>query len=97
MSISKLLPLTVIMLVAIALVGCNKGQTSGGGANAAGTVVNSKCPIMGGEIDQANIKADLVVDFDGKKVGFCCPMCGPKWAKLSDDEKKAALAKVMPE
>ena len=98
MSIPKLLSLTLVVLVAVALVGCNKGPRTSGGdpANTAGAVVNSKCPLMGGKVDPAKVSSDLVVDFDGKKVGFCCAMCAPKWAKLSDEEKKTALAKVTP-
>ncbi|MHC4607326.1 MAG: hypothetical protein ACYTAF_10425 [Planctomycetota bacterium] len=51
--------------------------------------VNEKCPIMGG----APV-ADQVREFNGKKVGFCCPGCPEAWDKLSDKEKEAALSKV---
>jgi len=60
-------------------------------------VINSKCPMpMGGAVKPAGVSAELVREFDGKKIGFCCAGCLPDWDKLSDDGKKAALAKVMP-
>jgi len=53
--------------------------------------------MMGGKVDPAKTPTSVVREFNGKKIGFCCPSCLPKWDKLSDDAKKAALAKVMPE
>ncbi len=48
--------------------------------------VNTKCPIMGDPIDPA-----VFTDHMGKKVGFCCKDCIPKWNKLSDAEKMKKL------
>ena len=59
-------------------------------------VVNALCPIMGSKMDPANVPPGLTRMFRGQKVGFCCAMCLPIWDKLSDDDKKAKLAAVMP-
>lgn len=57
-------------------------------------VCNTRCPIMGLPIDPAKVPENLTRMYNGKKVGFCCPMCPAKWDKLSDQEKQAKLAKV---
>lgn len=31
----------------------------------------------------------------GQKVGFCCKGCVPKWEKMSDEKKDAAVAKSL--
>lgn len=56
-------------------------------AAAAEGLINTICPIMGGEA-----QADVAVDWNGKKVGFCCPPCIEEWAELSEDEKVRKLA-----
>ncbi|NRA96078.1 MAG: hypothetical protein HRU14_07700 [Planctomycetes bacterium] len=50
---------------------------------------NAKCPMMQKPIDTNTEAAPWK---DGKKVGFCCPGCLPKWNALSDEEKAAKLA-----
>ncbi len=57
--------------------------------------VNTICPIMGSKIDPAKVTDALTRDFHGQKVAFCCPMCPPKWDKLSDAEKQAKLTKAI--
>ena len=105
MKIAKLLSVALIVVFAVGLIGCKKPETTekGGGATTqpaatqpVSTVatVNAKCPLMGGKINPAKVSTDLVREFDGKKVGFCCAKCLPKWDKLSDDDKKAKLAAV---
>lgn len=32
----------------------------------------------------------------GQKIGFCCANCLPKWDAMSDAEKDAAVARVVP-
>ena len=54
--------------------------------------VNAKCPIMGGKVNP-KVEARTL---EGKKVGFCCPKCPPKWDKLSEKQKRAKLAEVTP-
>lgn len=56
--------------------------------------VNNKCPIMGTPIDPDKVPADLIREYKGQKVAFCCAQCPAAWDKLSDAEKDAKLAKV---
>ncbi len=58
-------------------------------------VVNTVCPIMGRKVDPYNVPDDLIREFEGQKIGFCCPSCPPAWDKLSDQAKKEKLAAVM--
>jgi YHS domain-containing protein len=43
------------------------------------------CPVRGGEIDK-----EVFVDFDGKRIYFCCPGCDTKFLK----DAKANVAKM---
>ncbi len=59
-------------------------------------VVNKVCPIVNGDAIPGRMADErCVVEWKGKKVGMCCPGCMPKWSKLSDAQKDAALAKAM--
>ena len=101
MRIAKLLSVALIVVFAVGLIGCKKPAATekGGGATTkpAATVatVNSKCPMMGNKFNSAKVAPELVREFGGKKVGFCCAGCPEKWDKLSDIEKTAKLATAM--
>ena len=56
--------------------------------------VNNKCPIMGTTIEPANVTEDLIREYKGQKVAFCCKMSPAEWDKLSDAEKEAKLSQV---
>ncbi len=56
--------------------------------------VNVRCPMMGTELDLANVDPDLVRTYNGQLVAFCCPMCLPQWDALSDEERDAKLAEA---
>jgi hypothetical protein len=58
--------------------------------------VNVRCPIMGTVIDPEKVPDNLVRWYKGQKVGFCCGGCPAAWDKLSDAEKDAKLAAVLP-
>jgi len=58
---------------------------------AATKYVNKRCPIMGGEINPANVTDNLMREFNGQKVAFCCSGCPEVWDKLNDAEKMAKL------
>lgn len=51
-------------------------------------ISNKRCPIMGNDVDPSA----KTVMWNGKKIGFCCDDCLPKWNELSDEEKAAKLA-----
>ena len=57
---------------------------------------NTVCPIMGSKIDPAKVTADLVREFNGQKVAFCCAGCPAEWDKLSKTQKRATLIKTKP-
>ena len=86
--------LVAIVLVAVlglvVLGGCSKEQP----VKEQISVVNITCPIMGNEIDPEKITADLVREYKGEKVAFCCAGCPDKWDALSDEDKVAKLAAV---
>jgi hypothetical protein len=59
--------------------------------------VNTRCPIMGTPINSAKVKPNLIRDYKGQKVAFCCGGCPAAWDKLSDAEKDAKLRAVAPQ
>ena len=97
-----ILSVVLVGLIGIVLIlaGC-KSTKEGNGEQAgdAGTVatVNNVCPIKTKAFDPVTVAAKLVVQFEGKKVGFCCSNCVEAWAKLTDEEKKAKLSAVLKE
>lgn len=56
----------------------------------AAAAVNAKCPMMGHAITADGGTAT----FKGHTIGFCCEGCAPKFEKLDDAGKIAALAKA---
>ncbi|MBW8014670.1 MAG: hypothetical protein FVQ82_00655 [Planctomycetes bacterium] len=58
--------------------------------------VNVKCPIMGSPINADKVAKNLIRDYKGQKVAFCCGGCPESWDKLSSAKKEAKLAKVKP-
>jgi len=81
--------LCVMALAGLLVVtGCGNGHDHGdaeGGDKV--KVTNATCPIMKMKVDQEGVQSDLVRDFHGKKIGFCCAECPPKWDELSDAKK----------
>ena len=57
---------------------------------------NISCPIMGSPINPEKVGKNLIRDYKGQKVAFCCGGCPSKWDKLTDAEKTAKLAKAKP-
>ncbi len=58
--------------------------------------VNNRCPIMGSPINPEKVTKNLVRDYKGQKVAFCCAGCPSTWDKLTDAQKQTKLAKVKP-
>lgn len=59
-------------------------------------VVNEYCMVNHEDTVKGGMAhAVLVADFQGQKVGFCCPGCVKKWASMSDAEKKKSYAEAM--
>jgi hypothetical protein len=66
-----------------------------GAAGPTGVYANARCPIMGSPIKPGKAyPANLVRDYQGKKVAFCCGGCPVAWDKLSEAQKDAKLQKA---
>jgi hypothetical protein len=50
--------------------------------------LNSKCPVSGKAVDSSIPTAD----YNGGKVGFCCPRCVTSWNAMSEADKQAKIA-----
>jgi hypothetical protein len=57
---------------------------------------NNLCPIMGSPINPDKVTKNLIRDYQGQKVAFCCAGCPATWDKLNDAEKNTKLAKAKP-
>jgi YHS domain-containing protein len=76
---------TLSALLALAACDASKPMTTEQ-ATAAATakgIANGVCPVMGNPVDPTD--PDLVVDYKGQRIGFCCGPCRPKF--LKDPEK----------
>lgn len=67
----------LFVLCMIVVIGCKKGQEPApapmpteSNAAAVGQIEQTTCPVMGGAINK-----DIFVEYQGKKVYFCCPAC----------------------
>jgi len=52
---------------------------------------NNRCPIMGSPIKPEKVATNLIRDYKGQKVAFCCAGCPSMWDKLTDAQKQAKL------
>jgi len=57
---------------------------------------NVSCPIMGAPIKPDKVAKNLIREYKGQKVAFCCAGCPGMWDKLSDSDKTSKLVKVAP-
>ncbi len=57
---------------------------------------NVRCPIMGSPINPDKVAKNLMRDYKGQKIAFCCGGCPMQWDKLTGAEKNAKLAKAKP-
>jgi len=57
---------------------------------------NNRCPIMNSPIKTEKVTKNLIRDYKGQKIAFCCAGCPAAWDKLSNVQKQAKLAKVKP-
>ncbi len=55
---------------------------------------NNRCPLMGSPINPEKVTKNLIRDYKGQKVAFCCAGCPSMWDKLTDAQKQAKLPKV---
>ena len=90
----KLLPqMTLIAVLALALTaGC--GESKAPTATATVSTGQKVCPVMAKPINP-----NIFVDYNGRRVYFCCPMCPPKfnadpekYIKILDEQMKGGAA-----
>ncbi len=74
--------LVCVLLLCVA--GCS--EVGPGTPAAASEIINTHCPVMGGEID-----GETFVEWNGNKVGFCCPPCIDDWKDMADAERTEKL------
>lgn len=55
---------------------------------------NARCPIMNSPINSDKVTKNLIRDYKGQKVAFCCAGCPAAWDKFTDAQKQTKLAKV---
>ena len=55
---------------------------------------NNLCPIMGVPINPEKVTKNLIRNYQGQKVAFCCAGCPATWDKLTAAQKQAKLAKA---
>ncbi len=81
-------------VVAGMLAGCQSGSNAADESmcleRKPGTIVtvNEYCAVVPAD----PVDPTVVAEWKGQKVGFCCKGCLPKWEKMSEAEKDAALA-----
>lgn len=67
-------------------------SVDGSTGEASSAYVNKACPIMGNEINVAEVTDDLVREWKGGKVAFCCPPCLEDWDEMSEEDRARAVA-----
>ncbi len=85
--------ITLILTSCLLLVAA--GCTAGGDdaspvAEVVSLTLNSKCPIMGGDVEPEG----GTFEYAGATIGFCCDGCSEDFAALDDAGKVAALAEA---
>ena len=89
--------LTTVLIAAMGA-GCSRttptdsSESSSKQSPGTNQVVNTICPMMGMRVDPGNVPVDLIREFKGQKVGFCCASCPGKWDALTNAQKEAKLA-----
>lgn len=57
---------------------------------------NVRCPIMDAAIKPDKVTKNLIREYKGQKIAFCCAGCPAAWDKLTNAKKDAKLAKAKP-
>jgi YHS domain-containing protein len=75
--------LAILIIGVVSVIGCKKQSSpspapaaSESGAQPAAAVEQTICPVMGGPVNK-----DIFVEYQGKKVYFCCEQCKAEFNK----------------
>jgi hypothetical protein len=90
MNIGRLSGVFGLVCVA-AVVGCEQAPEVAV-STAAIELANTKCPIMGNPVNATDLAPELIKEWNGRKVGFCCPPCLEDWAEMTDAQRAEKLA-----
>ncbi|MFM7059303.1 MAG: hypothetical protein ACKO2P_20505 [Planctomycetota bacterium] len=80
----------VILLSLLGFTGCEQAPETV--ATTAIELANTKCPVMGNPVKPDATPPELIREWNGRKVGFCCPPCLDDWAEMTDAERADKLA-----
>jgi hypothetical protein len=80
----------LVTTCAIFVTGCEQAPEAV--TTAAIELANTKCPVMGNPVAAEETPPELIREWNGKKVGFCCPPCLEDWAEMTDAERAEKLA-----
>lgn len=91
----KIAPLALLALAGVLFTGCaahSEETCKPGDLNAkpAAGMANAVCPIGGEDATGSAV----TTSYKGKTIALCCEGCKPKFDKMTDAQKDAALAKV---
>jgi len=78
-------------ICALAASGCSSMSKSGNESTdaARGQALNTTCPMMDEVVDE-----EVVVEYNGNTIAFCCEGCIDDWNALSDAERDAKVAQM---
>jgi len=76
----------IVLTVVFCLLVCGCSDAPVDSTSSMQGVINTHCPIMKEKVDP-----ELTVDWNGEKVGLCCPPCLDEWKEMTDSERKTAL------
>lgn len=90
MRCSGLLTTGLVFTGLLAATGCEQAPPAAIAATV--ELANTKCPVMGNEIKADELAPELIREWNGKRVGFCCPPCLEEWAEMTDAQRAEKLA-----
>lgn len=82
--------MTVALSLAAGLAACNSSPKAADDASY--VTVNKVCAVMHEDGHPVDPNDPVMVEYKGKKVGFCCSDCIDSWNAMSDADKDKALA-----
>ena len=92
----KIRSLTVpaLLCTALFLGACHSDQKKAEPTKTAASmgIMNKKCPVSGETLGEDGWDKVTTTDYNGKKIGFCCPNCAGKFKNMSDADKAAKVA-----
>ena len=67
----------LVLVLALVLMGCDRNKSSAAMAASGDEIAQKTCPVMEGN----KINPKIYVDYEGRRIYFCCQMCPPMFKK----------------